>query len=79
MELQVDVDAEDTSDVVTRFRVATMPTFVFLKNGHKVESFSGPDALRVEETIQKFVQKKIEDNNSALVVARSNVREHHRI
>lgn len=51
--LKVDVDALNEL-AMHEFRVTSMPTFVFLKNGKSVERFSGSDAGRIEDTIKRF-------------------------
>lgn len=33
-----------------------MPTFVFLKNGEKVETFSGANKDKLEQTIVKLIE-----------------------
>lgn len=51
--LKVDVD-QDSELAMDRFKVESMPTFAFLKDGKTVEKFSGADATKLENTIKKY-------------------------
>ncbi|KAH8282888.1 hypothetical protein KR054_010582 [Drosophila jambulina] len=48
--LKVDVDM--CEDIAMEYNISSMPTFVFLKNGAKVEEFAGANAERVEDVIK---------------------------
>lgn len=52
MFLKVDVDECDT--IAAKYNVRAMPTFVFLKNGKEVDSFSGADVGRVQATVARY-------------------------
>ncbi|XP_046675154.1 thioredoxin-2-like [Homalodisca vitripennis] len=41
------VDVNQCDGVAAQYSVRAMPTFVFIKNGHKVDSFSGADIERL--------------------------------
>lgn len=47
---QVDVDL--CEDIAMDYNISSMPTFVFLKNGAKVEEFAGANASRLEDVIK---------------------------
>ncbi|XP_017026052.1 thioredoxin-2 [Drosophila kikkawai] len=48
--LKVDVDI--CEDIAMDYNISSMPTFVFIKNGLKVEEFAGANATRVEDVIK---------------------------
>merc|ERR1712126_228346 len=47
--LKVDVDEND--DLAREHEISAMPTFIFFKNGEKVERFSGANEAKIKETI----------------------------
>ena len=47
------VDVDSLPEVVQRYRVNSMPTFVFLKGGDEIERFSGADVTRLRAIIDK--------------------------
>ncbi|KAK2863021.1 hypothetical protein Q5P01_002554 [Channa striata] len=49
--LKVDVDEAD--DVSSACKISCMPTFQFYKSGEKVDEFSGADAEKLKETLEK--------------------------
>ncbi|XP_077980511.1 thioredoxin-like [Glandiceps talaboti] len=50
--LKVDVDEnEETSQA---YGISAMPTFVFIKNGQKVEDFSGASEDKLRKTVNKL-------------------------
>lgn len=51
--MQVDVD--ECEDLAMRFEISSMPTFIFLKNGEKVDGFSGANQDRLEKTIVQYI------------------------
>ena len=51
--MKIDVDEDGTRDVVEYFEVKSMPTFVFLKNGVKIDEFSGATEELLRNTLQK--------------------------
>lgn len=53
--LKIDVDQE--SDLAMgRYRVSTLPTFVYLKNGEEVERSTGAQPAVVEEAIKRLIE-----------------------
>ncbi|KAF7257273.1 hypothetical protein EG68_05777 [Paragonimus skrjabini miyazakii] len=49
------VNVDENSETAQAFNVRCMPTFVFLKNGKKVEEFSGADEKKLRQTIMKHI------------------------
>lgn len=49
------MDVDECEDIAMEYNVSSMPTFVFVKNGNKVDEFAGANAGRLEETIKKFI------------------------
>ncbi|GBP29667.1 Thioredoxin-2 [Eumeta japonica] len=47
------VDVDECEDIAAEYDVNSMPTFVFLKQGKKVEEFSGANAEKLRVTILK--------------------------
>lgn len=45
---------DECEDIAMEYNVSSMPTFVFIKNGSKVEEFAGANAQKLEDTITKF-------------------------
>lgn len=52
--LKVDVDKH--VKLSEKYRVASMPTFIFLKNGESVERFSGAERIKIENTIKALIK-----------------------
>jgi thioredoxin 1 len=52
MFLKVDVD--ENVEVTEKFQVASMPTFIFLKNGQVVDRFSGASVEKLKEVLDKL-------------------------
>lgn len=48
------VDVDECEDLATRFEISSMPTFLFIKNGEKVDSFSGANRDKLEKTITQY-------------------------
>ncbi|KAH8249011.1 hypothetical protein KR032_005060 [Drosophila birchii] len=46
------VDVDNCEDIAMEYNISSMPTFVFIKNGVKVEEFAGANAARVEDVIK---------------------------
>ena len=49
MKFQVDVD--ECEEIAMKYDISSMPTFVFIKKGQKVDSFSGANAEKLEKFI----------------------------
>ncbi|CAD7085430.1 unnamed protein product [Hermetia illucens] len=52
--LKVDVDDCDELDV--EYGVSSMPTFIFIKNGEKIDSFVGANAEKLEKHFAKHIE-----------------------
>uniref|UniRef100_W6MEU4 Thioredoxin-like-1 protein n=1 Tax=Coenobita clypeatus TaxID=474045 RepID=W6MEU4_9EUCA len=48
------VDVDDSEDVAQEYKITCMPTFVFFKDGKKVDSFSGANEEKIKEFIEKY-------------------------
>lgn len=49
------VDVDELPDIAQRYKVMSMPTFLFLKNGKVVDRFSGASAEKLQETIDSLI------------------------
>ncbi|XP_031625960.1 thioredoxin-2-like [Contarinia nasturtii] len=49
------VDVDECEELAMRFDVSSMPTFVFMKDGKKVDSFSGANPDKLEKTIVQYI------------------------
>lgn len=45
------VDVDECEDIATEYNISAMPTFVFIKNKQKVESFSGASYDLLKEKV----------------------------
>ena len=50
--LKVDVDSND--ETAEKYSISAMPTFLFIKNKEKLESFAGANEAKLREMIEKF-------------------------
>nr|XP_009861478.1 thioredoxin-like [Ciona intestinalis] len=50
--LKVDVDANQ--DLADEYKVQGVPTFIFIRNGKKLESFSGANEAKLKENVLKL-------------------------
>lgn len=48
------VDVDECEQVATEYDISSMPTFVFVKNSAKVDSFSGANFDKLRETVLKY-------------------------
>ncbi|XP_033208430.1 thioredoxin-2-like [Belonocnema kinseyi] len=48
------VDVDENEDIATEYEISSMPTFVFIKNCTKVDSFSGANSDKIKTTILKL-------------------------
>lgn len=60
--LQVDVD--ECEELAMRYEISSMPTFVFIKKGEKIDVFSGANADRLEKTIIQHLKWIFSINSS---------------
>ncbi|XP_054162034.1 thioredoxin-2-like [Oppia nitens] len=51
--LFIKVDVDENEDIAIDNKVTVMPTFVFFKNGQKVDEFSGANENKLKELIAK--------------------------
>ncbi|XP_065185164.1 thioredoxin-like [Sycon ciliatum] len=49
------VDVDEASDVAEVYKIQCMPTFLFFKNGEKVDEFSGANEQKLRAMINKLV------------------------
>ncbi|XP_012539352.1 thioredoxin-2 [Monomorium pharaonis] len=47
------VDVDECEDVAAEYEISSMPTFIFIKEGKVLESFSGANIEKLKATIQK--------------------------
>jgi thioredoxin 1 len=52
----VKVDVDKAADIARKYSVASMPTFIFLKNGKVIDQFSGASVQKLVTTIQKHMK-----------------------
>ena len=50
----VKVDVDEAQEVASSEGVSAMPTFVFYKDGRKVDEFRGAQKKHLDETVQKY-------------------------
>ncbi|XP_054276000.1 thioredoxin-2 isoform X2 [Macrosteles quadrilineatus] len=48
------VDVDECESIAGEYNVSSMPTFVFIKKGERLEQFSGAKRERFIETVNKF-------------------------
>lgn len=49
------VDVDECEDLAMRYDISSMPTFIFIKNGEKIDSFSGANREKLEKTILQHI------------------------
>ncbi|XP_011861687.1 PREDICTED: thioredoxin-2-like [Vollenhovia emeryi] len=47
------VDVDECEDIAAEYEISSMPTFVFIKEGKVLETFSGANIDKLKNTIQK--------------------------
>lgn len=45
------VDVDECEELAMKYNISSMPTFVFIKKGQQVDSFSGANAEKLEKFI----------------------------
>ena len=50
----VKVDVDKNPEIAARYKVKSMPTFLFLKNRKELDRFSGADIVKLKESIAKL-------------------------
>lgn len=48
------VDVDECEEVAAEYQISCMPTFLFMKSGQKLDSFSGANEEKVKEFIAKY-------------------------
>lgn len=48
------VDVDECYDVAAKYNVRAMPTFVFIKNGRKLDSFSGANVGQLRDLTNRY-------------------------
>lgn len=48
------VDVDNAEDIIEKYNIQSMPTFLFLKNGKEVYRFSGANKDKLLDTINKY-------------------------
>ncbi|XP_078491453.1 thioredoxin-like [Ciona intestinalis] len=48
------VDVDDNQDLADEYKIQGVPTFIFIKNGKKLESFSGANEKKLRENVLKL-------------------------
>lgn len=51
----IQVDMGECDDLRIKFKIEQLPTFIFFKNGEKIEEWSGSKADELEELIKKQI------------------------
>jgi len=52
------VEAEEVDDVAEKFDVASVPTFVFIKDGKEIDRLTGADALLLARKVETHAAEK---------------------
>lgn len=47
------VDVDECEDVAAEYEISSMPTFIFIKEGKVLETFSGANYEKLKNTVQK--------------------------
>lgn len=63
------VDIDDVPDVARRYRVAAVPTFVFVKDGEEFEELKGPNPARLQREVESVARELAESQGAANAVA----------
>ncbi|XP_054275999.1 thioredoxin-2 isoform X1 [Macrosteles quadrilineatus] len=48
------VDVDECESIAGEYNVSSMPTFVFIKKGERVDSFAGANYDKLKETVTKY-------------------------
>jgi thioredoxin 1 len=51
----ISVDVENVGLQAQKYQIRSMPTFLFLRNSKILDRFSGADAIKLQEYIQKHI------------------------
>ncbi|XP_041634830.1 thioredoxin-like [Cheilinus undulatus] len=50
----IKVDVDECSDVATKYEIRCMPTFMFFRNGMKIDEFSGANQDTLKEKLELY-------------------------
>lgn len=50
------VDVDENEELTSQYNVSSMPTFVFLKSGKEVHTFSGASEAKLREAIKEHMK-----------------------
>lgn len=48
------IDVDDNEEIAAEYEISAMPTFVFIRNGNKLDSFSGANYNRLKDIIDQL-------------------------
>ncbi|KAL0277834.1 UNVERIFIED_CONTAM: hypothetical protein PYX00_004978 [Menopon gallinae] len=48
------IDVDDNEEIAAEYEISAMPTFVFIKNGNKLDSFSGANYNKLKDIIDQL-------------------------
>lgn len=69
------VDVDDQQDVAAAHEISALPTFVFIKNGQRIDLLRGANATKLEQLIQKHSgASEAEEEESDLKLPAGHVR-----
>lgn len=54
----VKVNIKDSGELIHRYHISLLPTFLFLRNGKNLDKFSGADAGKLDKKIKSLLKKK---------------------
>ncbi|KAK6617455.1 hypothetical protein RUM43_014464 [Polyplax serrata] len=49
------VDVDENEEISEEYQITAMPTFFFIKNGNKLDFFTGANVTKLKLTINKYV------------------------
>ncbi|EEB12117.1 thioredoxin-2, putative [Pediculus humanus corporis] len=49
------VDIDENEEIAADYDISAMPTFVFIKNGNKLDSFTGANITKLQSTVDKYL------------------------
>ncbi|KAJ8680363.1 hypothetical protein QAD02_016150 [Eretmocerus hayati] len=47
------VDVDKVENLTEKYEISSMPTFVFIKNGNKIDQFSGANITKIQDKIKE--------------------------
>lgn len=64
------VDVDECEDLAIKYDISSMPTFIFIKNGEQIKSFTGANNEKLEALIKELLwisQINLHISSSALL------------